>query len=91
MTSRTRHLCLLTGMLLLLCVPRLSAQPAFVHDDAAELVSSADFDGDGRRDIALFRPTVKVWYHLRSSDGEFSAQLFGTGNEKPVPAIFIDR
>ena len=51
----------------------------------------ADFDGDGRAEIAVFRPSSKVWYHLRSSDGGFSAVLFGSGVEKPVPAIYVDR
>ncbi|PYS99330.1 MAG: hypothetical protein DMF63_11970 [Acidobacteria bacterium] len=51
----------------------------------------ADFDGDGRAEITVFRPSSKVWYHLRSSDGAFFARLFGSGNEKPVPAIFVDR
>ena len=51
----------------------------------------ADFDGDGRAEIAVFRPSSKVWYHLRSSDGGFSAILFGSGVEKPVPAIYVDR
>ena len=51
----------------------------------------ADFDGDGRADIAVFRPASNVWYHLRSSDGGFSASLFGESLEKPVPSIFIDR
>ena len=51
----------------------------------------ADFDGDGRADIAVFRPSSKVWYHLRSGDGAFFSRLFGEASEKPVPAIFIDR
>ena len=51
----------------------------------------ADFDGDGRRDIGLFRPSEKAWFYLRSSDGGFLGQVFGAGNEKPVPAIFVDR
>jgi hypothetical protein len=51
----------------------------------------ADFDGDGRADVAVFRPSSKVWYHLRSSDGAFSARRFGEQPDRPVPAIFIDR
>jgi hypothetical protein len=51
----------------------------------------ADFDGDGRAEIAVFRPSTKVWYHLRSSDGGFSARTFGVAPEKPLPAIYVDR
>ena len=58
---------------------------------SSDVPMQADFDGDGRRDIAVFRPASKAWYHLRSSDGGFGARSFGTGNERAVPSIFIDR
>lgn len=58
---------------------------------SGDIPMQADFDGDGRADIGVFRPSNKVWYHLRSGDGAFFSRLFGEGNEKPVPAIFIDR
>jgi Tol biopolymer transport system component len=85
-TSRTRHLCLLTGMLLLLCVPRLFAQPAFVHDDAAELVSSADFDGDGRLDVLVVdRATGNARVGFQTSAGILSwSQPISTGVAGPA-------
>lgn len=46
-----------------------------------------DFDGDGRSDIAVFRPSDKVWYLDRSTAG-FSATQFGLSTEKIAPADF---
>ncbi len=58
---------------------------------SGDVPMQADFDGDGRADIAVFRPASKAWYYLRSTDGGFFARSFGAANDKPVPAIFIDR
>ena len=58
---------------------------------SGDLPLQADFDGDGRADIAVYRPSLKEWYHLRSSDNGFSARLFGSGADSPVPAIYVNR
>ncbi len=43
---------------------------------------SSDFDGDGRDDFAVFRPTAGTWYAQNGSG--FSAQVFGGANDKLV-------
>ncbi len=48
----------------------------------------ADFDGDGKTDISIFRPSVGEWWYLRSSDGTNRAFQFGAGTDKIVPADF---
>src|SRR4051794_2238490 len=47
-----------------------------------------DFDGDGKTDISIFRPSAGEWWYLRSSDGQNRAYQFGTATDKPVPADF---
>lgn len=36
-----------------------------------------DFDGDGKTDTSIFRPSVGEWWFLRSSDGGNYATQFG--------------
>lgn len=47
-----------------------------------------DFDGDGKTDIGVFRPTAGTWYMLRSSDNGFVAQSFGLGTDQIVPGDY---
>ncbi len=46
-----------------------------------------DFDGDGRADQAVFRPSERNWYLLRSGSG-FAAAQFGDANDRIVPADY---
>jgi YVTN family beta-propeller protein len=46
-----------------------------------------DFDGDGRADVSVFRPSDGMWYLLNSSTG-FTASQFGVSTDKLAPADF---
>lgn len=47
-----------------------------------------DFDGDGKTDISIFRPSAGEWWYLRSSDGGNRALRFGDSTDRLVPADF---
>ena len=48
----------------------------------------ADFDGDAKTDLSIFRPTPGEWWWLRSSNGTNGAATFGNSADRLVPADF---
>ncbi|MDQ2747875.1 MAG: FG-GAP-like repeat-containing protein [Acidobacteriota bacterium] len=49
--------------------------------------SPYDFDGDGRADVSVFRPSNATWYLLNSATG-FNGFQFGIAADKLVPADY---
>ncbi|HSU24665.1 MAG TPA: VCBS repeat-containing protein [Pyrinomonadaceae bacterium] len=58
-----------------------------VQAPAHLIMPRCDFDGDGRADVAVRRPSDNVWYQLRSS-GVYTGIEFGVAGDKSAAADF---
>ncbi len=47
-----------------------------------------DFDGDGKTDISIFRPSAGEWYYIRSGNAVVNGARFGSSTDKPIPADY---
>lgn len=54
---------------------------------AAPRRTASDFDGDGRSDISVFRPSSRIWHLLRSQAGYISYQ-WGLSDDKLTPGDY---
>ncbi len=66
----------------------LFAVARFEGDPVANPSAPYDFDGDGKTDIAIFRPGVAEWWINRSSNGTTFAAQFGATTDKLAPGDY---
>ncbi len=59
----------------------------YACDSNPTIRSRADFDGDGRTDVSVFRPSEGNWYLNRSTDG-FSVVSWGLSTDIASPGDF---
>lgn len=64
---------------------KMSGLSNVTQGTTGDLPAYADFDGDGKTDIAYFRPSNNSWYNIPGSAGSIS---YGTSGDVPIPADF---
>lgn len=57
-------------------------------DKLVRAKASADFDGDLKTDISIYRPSTGVWYIINSSNSSIRVQQFGLTGDIAAPEDF---
>jgi hypothetical protein len=52
------------------------------------IVPRSEYDGDGRSDVAVYRPSTGWWYIIRSNIGTGWGRSWGVSGDIPVPADY---
>jgi hypothetical protein len=53
-----------------------------------DIVAPGDYDGDGKFDTTIFRPSGAMWYSQRTTAGTL-IQQFGSTGDQPVGNAFV--
>jgi hypothetical protein len=68
--------------------PPYSQYSALQFGIGTDIATVEDYDGDGKSDVAVFRPSDATWYALRSTDDQVTVKQFGQSDDKPQPADY---
>jgi hypothetical protein len=61
---------------------------AFPFGVSTDIPTPGDYDGDGKNDAAVFRPSNATWFVNRSGGGH-SIVPFGLSTDIPVPNAYV--
>ena len=73
---------------IIVCKPVALARAQVDWGIAQDVPVPADYDGDGRTDIAVYRPSTGTWFIINSSTGGWRTQQWGVPGDIPVPGDY---
>lgn len=53
-----------------------------------DVPAPGDYDGDGKTDFSIFRPSTGIWWIVNSADISITSLPFGIGSDNPAQADF---
>jgi hypothetical protein len=68
--------------------PGSSASATHTWGGGADIPVAGDYDGDGKTDVAIFRPSTGMWFIINSSTSSGLTYSWGGSDDVPVPADY---